>query len=277
MLVDLFGQRGERLTDGADGPIQLGSRRTSKTLVPVEDLAKGLEGIFGPGVQLHLELIEPAEGSAVDLHLDRVDAEVGRRVAVHEAANSPHLANREQLYEGRVAAQLQNHRACGRGGPIGRRRVRVGRTLELLATVQPAFRGFSALEADHGFSRSPAQPRCEAGSCESPVRRVDVAVLDLHDPDLTCRLELAQLGRDQVAIGAVGRLELVLHLDFDLAPRDHLAPPVRDYALGSREPAPAWGRLGATASTAMEASDRALRISKVSIVPGTPVNSSVRW
>ena len=186
-----------------------------QALVPVQDLAQGLELLLRSGVQLDLELVETVEGAAVDQHLHRVDAEVGRRLAGREPADSTHLADREQLHQGRVATELQDHRARRRGRPIRGRRARVRRTFELLAPVQPALRRGLALEADHGFAPGSPQPGGEARPGEGPVGRVDVAVLDLQDADLAGRLERAQLGRDQIAIGTLRRPELVLHLDLD--------------------------------------------------------------
>jgi hypothetical protein len=169
-LVDLFGQSGEGLADGRTARSSFDRDDGRKAVVAVENLAQGLELVLRAGVELHLQLVEAVERLTVDQDLDRVDAEVDRRFAGREAADPPHLADGEHVTRGASPHSSMTTERAGEAGQSAGGASSCRRALELLAAVQPAFRGGQALEADRGFARSGA-----AGRRSRPVARAQSA------------------------------------------------------------------------------------------------------
>ena len=92
------------------------------------------------------------------------------------------LADRDELDERRIAAQLEDQRTGGRRRPVVRLGGPVGRSLELLAAGQRATCAVRGLHRDDRAAAGLPQPRRVARPGQRAVRRVQVAVLVLGGP-----------------------------------------------------------------------------------------------
>ena len=157
---------------------QLGLRHGPERIVAVEQSEKCLQRRFVAALQLHLEFLEGLQDPPVAHDLDFVQAQFGAGPTGLQIAETPQLADGQHLHQRFVAAKLQHHVSRMRGGPVAGLQVRVGRTLDLFTTLQPAAGYAQSLEAYRTPARSLAHSRRESGPGQGPVGRVYVAVLD---------------------------------------------------------------------------------------------------
>ena len=164
------------------GGLELRAGRRDEAGVGLEDRAQLDEPRLVPGRELGLELGEAMDDPAACDDVDLVEAQLGGRVDRLEASLAAELADRDELDEWRVAAQLEDQRpGAGRRPVVGLGRP-VGRALELLPAGQRAVRRGGRLHRDDRAAAGLPQPRGVAGPGERAVRRVEVAVLVLGGP-----------------------------------------------------------------------------------------------
>ncbi len=204
---------------GGQGRVQLRTRRRGESRIGAKERGELLEpGVVAVG-ELDLELDEAVDDPATRHDIDLVQAQLGGRVVALEAALAAELADRDELDERGVTAQLEHERAGGRGGPVARLGRPVGRTLELLAAGERALGRRRALDGDDRAAVRQPEAGGEAGPGEGPIGRVDVAVLVLGGPRPGGRPERPEdVGRKQpFSRGPVADavLELDLHRSVD--------------------------------------------------------------
>jgi hypothetical protein len=229
--LELRAGRGEQGRVGGRDALDPGQR----LLLAVEEL----------DLELHEALDDPAPGDRVDL----VEAELHDRLVGLELPLAAELADRDELDERRVAAQLEDQRASVGVGPVARAGGPVGGTLELLAAVRRAravaVPARDGLDRDRRALRTLPQPGGKSRAGQRAVGRVEVAILELGRADGADRVEARELLGEQVAVPGGLVPEPVLELDFDgsrgggggthAADRAALMPAGR----GSRHPLPA--------------------------------------
>src|ERR1019366_7431694 len=220
-----------------------------------------------PAGQLRLELGEALDRPSVHDDPSFIEAELHRGLVRCEVALAPELPDRHDLVEGPIADQLEQAITCVRGRPRGRRRAGLGWTLELFAPAVGAIHRPGRLDCERGPAVFGSQADPDPARLEAPVRGVEVGVDLFGNPDLADWHEPSQAVRSQQPLTYGEVRNLVLQLDLHRARQAH--------ARGSREPLPDPGRRGWLV-TALWIRVRSFIAVNVSIVPSTPLRSSVR-
>jgi hypothetical protein len=170
--------------DGRQRGFELRQGRGVEVRVGIEDPSGARQPALVAAHELHLELQEPVDDLASRDDLDLVEADLDHGVPASQLPLAAQLADRDQLDQRRVAAQLEDQRPCIGSGPVAGCGTRVGRTLELFAPMRPGLRGSMRGRLDrHDRRRGGRSHACrESGAGKCSVCGVDIAVLDLRRP-----------------------------------------------------------------------------------------------